>query len=136
MRLQPPSARYRLCPLPGDFDDRFPTVVERTTRDTAVHSYYNYGGKQGTEYKGQLRVLNPYVAIAGKVNQKSAGAELVFRCPSDNGGRKAGWPYDRRPTFFDTFRSRYFYKSSANNNDELRGLVHKRQSQIRKPSGT
>lgn len=120
----------------GDFDDRFPTVMEPTTRETAVYSYYNYGGKQGTEYTGQLRMLNPYVAIAGKVNQKSAGAELVFRCPADNGGRKAGWPYDRRPTLFDTFGSSYFYNSSANNNDELRGLVHKRQSQIRNPTRT
>ena len=120
----------------GDFEDRFPTVVEPTTRETAVFSYYNYGGKQGTEYTGQLRMLNPYVAIVGRVDRKGAGVELVFRCPSDNGGRKAGWPYDRRPTLFDTFGSSYFYNSSANNNDELRGLVHKRQSQIRNPIRT
>lgn len=120
----------------GDFNDRFPTVVEPSTRESAVYSYYNYGGKQGAEYVGQLRMLNPYVAIAGKVNQKSAGAERVFRCPSDNGGSKAGWPYDRRPTLFDTFGSSYFYNSSANNNDEQRGLVHKRQSQVRNATRT
>lgn len=99
-------------------------------------AYWNYGGKQGTEYDGQLRLLNPFVAIAGKVSTNSGGAERGVQVPDDNGAQKAGWPYDRKPTVYDTFGSSYLYNSSANDNDDNLGLVNKKISQVRNPSRT
>jgi prepilin-type N-terminal cleavage/methylation domain-containing protein/prepilin-type processing-associated H-X9-DG protein len=118
----------------GDFNDTFPSGVPPAGFSASVFAYWNYGGKQGTEYNGQLRLLNPYVAIAGKVSTNSEGAERVFKCPSDNGALKEGWPYDRKPTVFDTFGSSYLYNSSANNNDDALGLVNKKTSQVRNPT--
>jgi prepilin-type N-terminal cleavage/methylation domain-containing protein len=120
----------------GDFDDYFPTGTPPAGFSPAIYAYYNYGGKQGTEYTGQLRLLNPYVAIAGKVSTNSHGAELVFKCPSDNGALKAGWPQDRKPTIFDTFGSSYLYNSGANNNDEKLGLVNKKISSVQNATRT
>jgi len=120
----------------GDFDDKLPTGVTPAGMSASVYAYWNYGGKQGTEYDGQLRILNPYVAITGKVSTNSAGAERVFKCPSDNGALKAGWPYDRKPTVYDTFGTSYLYNSSANDNDDNLGLVNKKISQVRNPSRT
>src|SRR3989304_2693382 len=34
----------------------------------AVWAYANYGGKQGVEYSGQLRVMNQYVSAATSVS--------------------------------------------------------------------
>jgi prepilin-type N-terminal cleavage/methylation domain-containing protein len=51
----------------------------------AIWAYANYGGKQGTEFPGQLRVLNQYVGASANVNINTGGAALVFRCPADNG---------------------------------------------------
>ncbi len=113
-----------------EYNDKFPSG------DGSVYTYWNYGGKQGTEYPGQLRLLNPFVAIAGKVSTNSEGAERVFKCPSDNGALKAGWPYDRKPTVFDTFGSSYLYNSSANDNDDNLGLFNKKTSKVRNASRT
>jgi prepilin-type N-terminal cleavage/methylation domain-containing protein/prepilin-type processing-associated H-X9-DG protein len=121
----------------GDYNDVFPSGGTTPAGYTAsTYAYWNYGGKQGTEYNGQLRILNPYVAIAGKVSTNSEGTERVFKCPSDNGALKAGWPYDRKPTVFDTFGSSYLYNSSANANDDDLGLVNKKVSQVRNATRT
>ncbi len=120
----------------GEYEDKFPSGGSPSGFSASVFAYWNYGGKQGTEYNGQLRLLNPFVAIVGKVSTNSDGAERVFRCPSDNGALKGGWPYDRKPTVFDTFGSSYIYNSSANNNDDDLGLVNKKISQVRNPSRT
>lgn len=118
----------------SDFEDYFPTGDTPSGFSAAVYAYYNYGGKQGTEYTGQLRLLNPYVSIAGKVSTNSDGAERVFKCPSDNGALKAAWPEDRKPTIFDTFGSSYLYNSGANNNDDKLGLVNKKISHVQNPT--
>ncbi len=120
----------------GEYDDKFPAGNAPAGFSASVFAYWNYGGKQGTEYDGQLRLLNPFVAISGKVSTNSDGAERVFKCPSDNGALKAGWPYDRKPTVYDTFGSSYVYNSSANDNDDILGLVNKKVSQVRNPSRT
>lgn len=120
----------------GDFEDRLPTGNAPAGFSPSVYAYWNYGGKQGTEYNGQLRILNPYVAIVGKVSTNSEGAERVFKCPSDNGALKADWAYDRKPTVYDAFGSSYLYNSSANDNDDNLGLVNKKVSQVRNASRT
>jgi prepilin-type N-terminal cleavage/methylation domain-containing protein len=102
----------------------------------AVWAYGNYGGKQGVEYPGQLRVMNQYVSAAVNVDTNSGGAALVFRCPADIGTLAGGaWPA-RQPTIFDHFGSSYIYNSDANNNDGTMGLVGKQLSQIRSPAKT
>ncbi len=120
----------------GEYDDTFPSGNPPAGFSASVYAYWNYGGKQGTEYNGQLRLLNPFVAISGKVSTNSDGAERVFKCPGDNGALKAGWPQDRKPTVYDTFGSSYVYNSSANDNDDVLGLVNKKTSQVRNASRT
>lgn len=116
----------------GDFLPAAPISASFPLGSTAT--YWNYGGKQGTEYTGNLRLVNPYVGREGTVTTNSAGAELVFKCPGDNGATRAGWPNDRKPTVFDTFGSSYLYNSSANDNDDVKGLYRKKHSTIRNPS--
>ena len=100
----------------------------------AVWAYANYGGKQGTEYPGQLRVMNQYVSASINVGTNTGGATLVFRCPGDDGTRPGGaWP-QRQPTIFDRFGSSYIYNSDANNNDGRLGLVGKRVEQVKNPA--
>jgi len=102
----------------------------------AVWAYANYGGKQGTEYPGQLRVMNQYVTVSVNVGTNTGGAALVFYCPADNGTLPgAYWP-QRGPTIYDCFGCSYYYNSDANNNDGRLGLVGKRFDQVRKPSRT
>jgi prepilin-type N-terminal cleavage/methylation domain-containing protein/prepilin-type processing-associated H-X9-DG protein len=119
----------------NDSGDFLPSASASATFSAgSVATYYNYGGKQGTEYTGNLRLVNPYIGRDGTVTTNSAGAERVFKCPGDNGALRAGWDNDRKPTVFDTFGSSYLYNSSANNNDDLKGLYRKKQSAIRNPS--
>jgi prepilin-type N-terminal cleavage/methylation domain-containing protein len=100
----------------------------------AVWAYANYGGKQGTEYPGQLRVMNQYVSVAINVGTNTGGAALVFRCPADNGTLPGGsWP-QRQPTIYDHFGSSYIYNSDANNNDGKLGLVGKKVDQVKNPA--
>ncbi len=113
----------------SDNRDVFPS-----TNNSASLTYYSYGGKQGTEYLVQYRLVNPYISISKEVNQQSGGAALVFRCPADDGALKAAWPNDRKPSLFDTFGSSHFYNSSANNNDAVLGLIDKKSSQVKNPS--
>jgi len=102
----------------------------------AVWAYANYGGKQGTEYPGQLRVLNQYVGAGANVGTNTGGAAFVFQCPADVGTLPgATWPA-RKPTIFDHFGSSYIYNSDANNNDGMLGLVGKRFDQVRSPAKT
>ena len=102
----------------------------------AVWAYANYGGKQGTEYPGQLRVMNQYVSVSVNVGTNTGGAALVFRCPADNGTLPGGaWP-ERKPTIYDRFGSSYIYNSDANNNDGNLGLVGKRTDQVKNPAKT
>ncbi len=112
----------------SDFNDIFPSI------DNSVISYYALGGKKGTEYLSDTRLLNPYISIDGKVRTNEQGAALAFKCPSDNGALKAGWPDDRKPTVFDRFGSSYLYNSGANDNSDELGLFKKRLSQIRSPT--
>jgi prepilin-type N-terminal cleavage/methylation domain-containing protein len=103
----------------------------------AVWAYANYGGKQGTEYPGQLRVMNQYVSLSVNVGTNTGGAALVFRCPADNGTLPGGsWPGVRKPTVYDCFGSSYVYNSDANNNDGKLGLVGKQVDQVRSPVKT
>jgi prepilin-type N-terminal cleavage/methylation domain-containing protein/prepilin-type processing-associated H-X9-DG protein len=96
-----------------------------------VWAYANYGGKQGTEYPGQLRVMNQYVSGAVNVGTNTGGAALVFRCPADNGTLPGGaWP-QRLPTIYDRFGSSYIYNSDANHNSAEEGLVGKKVDQVR-----
>lgn len=118
----------------GDSQDMLPSVDGGILGFGSVATYYSYGGKQGTEYQGNLRLINPYVGQNQKVTTNSAGVERVFKCPGDNGSQKAFWPEDRKPTVFDTFGSSYLYNSSANNNDDQKGLFRKRMSVVRNPS--
>jgi prepilin-type processing-associated H-X9-DG protein len=102
----------------------------------AVWAYANYGGKQGTEYPGQLRVMNQYVSVAVNVGTNTGGAALVFCCPADNGTLPgAFWP-QRKPRIYDCFGSSYIYNSDANSNNGQLGLVGKRFDQVRKPVKT
>lgn len=102
----------------------------------AVWAYANYGGKQGTEYPGQLRVMNQYVSASQTVGTNTGGAALVFACPADNGTLAgACWP-ERKPTIYDRFGSSYIYNSDANNNDGKLGLVGKRFDQVKNPART
>ena len=102
----------------------------------AVWAYRNYGGKQGTEYPGQLRVMNQYVSVSVNVGTNTGGAAWVFRCPADNGTLPGGaWP-QRKPTIFDRFGSSYIYNSDANNNDGKLGLVGKQVEQVKNPAKT
>jgi len=97
-------------------------------------TYYSYGGKQGTEYKDNLRLVNPYVGRNGTVATNSEGVERVFKCPTDDGARHASWPSDRKPTVYDTFGSSYLYNSSANDNDNAKGLYKKKHGAVRFPT--
>ena len=98
-----------------------------------VWAYANYGGKQGTEYPGQLRVLNQYVSAAINVGTNAGGATLVFRCPADNGTLPGGaWP-TRQPTIFDHFGSSYIYNSDANHNSPTEGLIDKTSDEVKSP---
>jgi prepilin-type N-terminal cleavage/methylation domain-containing protein len=104
----------------------------------AVWAYANYGGKQGTEYPGQLRVMNQYVSLSTTVSNSSSGAALVFSCPADNGTLPgAAWP-ERKPTIYDHFGSSYIYNSDANNNNNSsgKGLVGHRFGEVRNPVKT
>ena len=120
----------------GDYKDIFLSAPGASAAgfSESVWTYYNYGGKQGTEFPAQLRLLNPYVAISGSVSLNSEGAARVFYCPGDNGGLKADWAADRKPTVFDHLGTSYIYNCSANNNDDVLGLVNKKLSQVRHPS--
>jgi len=103
----------------------------------AVWAYENYGGKQGTECQGQLRVMNQYVSLSVNVKKDTGGAALVFRCPADNGTAPGGvWPGVRKPTIYDCFGTSYIYNSDANNNDGNLGLVGKRTDQVKSPAKT
>ena len=97
-------------------------------------AYSNYGGKQGTEYAGQLRVMNQYVSASVNVGTNNGGSTLVFRCPADNGTLPGGAWAARQPTIFDHFGSSYVYNSDANNNDGSKGLVGKRTDEVRNPA--
>ena len=100
----------------------------------AVWAYANYGGKQGTEYPGQLRVMNQYIGLSVKVGTNTGGAALVFRCPDDIGTLPGGaWP-ERKPTIYDRFGSSYIYNSDANCNSRTEGLIDKRTEQVRNPA--
>jgi prepilin-type N-terminal cleavage/methylation domain-containing protein/prepilin-type processing-associated H-X9-DG protein len=112
----------------SDFNDIFPS------QDDSVISYYALGGKKGTEYLADTRLLNPYITIDGKVRTNEQGAALTFKCPADNGALKAGWPDDRKPTVYDRFGSSYLYNSGANDNSDELGLFKKKVAQIQSPS--
>jgi prepilin-type N-terminal cleavage/methylation domain-containing protein/prepilin-type processing-associated H-X9-DG protein len=118
----------------NDYGDVLPSAVTSTGFPLgSVATYYNYGGKQGTEYTANLRLVNPYVGRNGTVSTNSEGVERLFKCPTDDGGRRAGWPYDRKPTVYDTFGSSYLYNSSANDNDDAKGLYLKKHGAVRFP---
>jgi prepilin-type N-terminal cleavage/methylation domain-containing protein len=116
----------------GDYGNKF--FSNPTNYLLASWAYENYGGKQGTEYHGQLRVLNQYVALSEVANTNNSGAVLVFRCPADNGTLPGGsWP-PRQPTIFDRFGTSYVYNSDANNNDGKKGLSGKKFDDVKNPS--
>lgn len=100
----------------------------------AINTYAVWGGKDGTEYRGE-RLINDYVGASNTVTtDDDEGVFQVFRCPNDVGMRASRWPADRLPTIFDTFGSSYLYNSGANNNDGVLGLFEKTIDDIRRPS--
>ena len=99
-----------------------------------VATYDVWGGKQGVEYQGQSRLLNPYVGKSGLVNTNGNGVERVFLCPADNGTSGGVRNYIRKPRAFDSLGWSYLYNCSANNNDPVKGLFGKKTSQIKNPS--
>ena len=118
-----------------DNRDRFPT------NDQGIdYTYYSWGGKVGqTSLDGavvgsQYRMLNPYIVKSGAVSTNEGGAALVFFCPSDNGATKGAWPKDLKPTVYDVDGSSHFYNCSANNNDDVKGLMRKKSSDVRTPT--
>ncbi|MBL9134927.1 MAG: type II secretion system protein [Verrucomicrobiales bacterium] len=114
-----------------DFKDTFPTHELGP-----VFSYNGWAGKRGTEYQADTRLINNYVAIAGKVRTNdNEGIFRVFRCPTDKGATPGRWSGTRKPTLFDTFGCSYFYNAGGNANGE-RGLHAKKEGQIRSPSLT
>lgn len=112
-----------------DFKDRFPTHS-----DGPVLSYYGWAGKKGTEYTEELRFINRYVTVEGRVKtNNNEGVFRVFKCPADKGATRARWGADRKPTLFDTFGNSYFYNSGGNSNGD-KGLHGRRSTDIRSPS--
>jgi prepilin-type N-terminal cleavage/methylation domain-containing protein len=100
-------------------------------------TYYSWGGKQGIQAPvtgNQYRMLNPYIVKSGAVHTNEGGAAMAFFCPADNGAKKGSWAVDLKPTVFDQDGSSYFYNCSANNNDGVKGLFHKKTTDIRNPS--
>jgi prepilin-type N-terminal cleavage/methylation domain-containing protein/prepilin-type processing-associated H-X9-DG protein len=119
----------------GDYREFLPTLDEGDGPADCVGTYWNYGGKVGTEYYGNLRLVNPYVSIQGtNITTNSSGVALVFKCPSDNGALAGWWPDNRLPTVFDCFGMSYLYNSSADNNDGVKGLFEKKVTMIRSTS--
>jgi prepilin-type N-terminal cleavage/methylation domain-containing protein len=99
-----------------------------------VLSYYSWGGKRGTEYLADERLINPYVTIDRKVKQDdNQGVFKVFKCPRDKGATRGRWDNDRKPSLFDTFGNSYFYNSGGNSNGPD-GLHAKKAAAIRFPS--
>ncbi|MDA7505442.1 type II secretion system GspH family protein [Verrucomicrobia bacterium] len=99
-----------------------------------VLSYYSWGGKRGTEYLAEERMINPYVTIDRKVKQDdNEGVFRVFKCPRDKGATRGRWDNDRKPSLFDTFGNSYFYNSGGNENGP-NGLHNKKMAAIRSPS--
>src|SRR5205823_1304024 len=80
------------------------------------------------------RMLNPYIVKTGAVHTNEGGAAMAFLCPADNGAKKGSWAKDLKPTVFDQDGSSYFYNCSANDNDAVKGLFHKKTTDIRNPS--
>ena len=103
-------------------------------KDGPVLSYYSWGGKRGTEYLAQERMINPYVTINRKVKQgDNEGVFRIFKCPRDDGATPGRWGSKRKPSLFDTFGNSYFYNSGGNSNGS-KGLHGKKMSQIRSTS--
>ena len=99
-----------------------------------VLSYYSWGGKRGTEYLADERLINPYITINRKVKQDDNGGVFkVFKCPKDKGATPGRWSNGRKPSLYDTFGNSYFYNSGANSNGPD-GLHGKKMSGIRAPA--
>ena len=118
-----------------DNGERFPS------NDKGIDwTYYSWGGKEGlvtvegAVVDSQFRMLNPYISKTGAVTTNEAGAALVFFCPADTGAKRGAWPKDLYPTIFDTDGSSHFYNCSANDNDGVKGLFHKKSPDVRNPS--
>ena len=113
----------------SEFTDTFPSPGS----GGAVEAYANYGGKQGTEYPGQLRLLNPYVAISGPVKTNIEGAARVFFCPADNGAGPGQWlTYPRKPTV-RLLRQQLPLQQQRQQQRRQPGLVNKRANQVLNP---
>lgn len=114
-----------------DYQDTFPTVS-----GSPSSSYNIWGGKRGTDWAvfsdNSERLINPYLAVAVRVQTNSSGGMLVFKCPSDNGGLAGWWP-TRLPTVFDHTGWSYLYNSSGNANNTS-GLYAKKAGAIRSPA--
>ena len=119
----------------ADNGERFPS------NDKGIDwTYYSWGGKEGlvtvegAVVDSQFRMLNPYISKTGPVTTNEAGAALVFFCPADTGAKRGAWAKDLFPTIFDTDGSSHFYNCSANDNDGVKGLFHKKSADVRNPS--
>jgi prepilin-type N-terminal cleavage/methylation domain-containing protein/prepilin-type processing-associated H-X9-DG protein len=100
-------------------------------------TYYSWGGKEGHDgapTTDQYRMLNPYIVKSGAVKTNEEGAARVFFCPSDTGAKPGKWKTDLEPTVFDWDGSSHFYNCSANNNDGVKGLFHKKSSDVLSPT--
>ncbi|WDE97196.1 type II secretion system protein [Lentisphaera profundi] len=110
-----------------DNKDLFPSFND----GNPAWDYYNWGGKQGTEFTPNQRFLNPYIGVNGVVTTTSTGAVEIFKCPSDDGTTGA---FSRQPTVWDRFGTSYLYNSSENARAGTAGIGGRTQTDIVNPS--
>ena len=96
-------------------------------RSNSIVTYSQIWGKRGVEYTcpPQQRLFGiafPEVDLR------------IYICPSDTGGRHAGWPWDRLPTIHHNFGYSYMFNTSASNNSDKDGLFGKNVSAIGNPT--
>jgi prepilin-type N-terminal cleavage/methylation domain-containing protein len=102
-----------------------------------IWAYKNYGGKQGSTFPAQQRILNPYVSVPSIVTRNTDGAARVFCCPADNGTLPGGAaPTLSKPTVYDCWGTSYVYNSDADNGDGQLGLVGKKVNDVKNPCKT
>jgi len=122
----------------------FPGVLSE-----AGHSYWAWGGKEGTARTTNVKVryLNPYIGRKKAVDKKSNDSNLkLFSCPSDKGAltwEKFWWMASYGPlakTMWDAAGTSYIYNSNGMGfeyydiNNRGSGLWMKKQAEVKRPT--
>ncbi|MFH1707090.1 MAG: type II secretion system protein [Planctomycetota bacterium] len=96
-------------------------------RGSSVATYSEIWGKRGVEY-----TCPPQNRIFGitfpEVDPR------IYICPSDCGGRRAGWSRDRLPTIHHNLGFSYMFNTDACNNSDRDGLFGKNVTRIANPA--